>query len=114
MNPHDAACRLVIWSLRDFLRLPESIYWIWDNQTIKKRILNDGNRIQEYGILENVADDEKDFDYETNYSKNTKGLVKIRMQKILEYASIEGVAYKLQAKSKCYQTANFESNSAQI
>ena len=46
--------------------------------------------------------------------KNTKGLVKIRMQKILKYASVEGVAYKIQAKSKCYQTANFESNSAQI
>ena len=81
---------------------------------MKKRILNDGNGIQKYEILEIVADDEKDFDYETDYSKNTKGLVKTRMQKILKYASTEGVAYKVQAKSKCYQTGNFESNSARI
>ena len=79
-----------------------------------KQNLNDGNGIQKYGILEIVAGDEKDFDYETEYSKNTKRLMKIRMQNILKYASIEGVAYKVQAKSRCYQTGKFELNSAQI
>ena len=28
LYPHAAVCRLVIWSLRDFLRLPDSLYGI--------------------------------------------------------------------------------------
>ena len=68
--------------MRDFLRLEDSIRWIRDNkdantasfvsQTMKKQNLNDDNGIQKYGILEIVADEEKNFDYETEYSKNTK------------------------------------------
>ena len=42
----------------------------------------------------------KDFDFDTEYSKNTERLKKIRLQEILKNVSMKGVAYKYRQKSK--------------
>ena len=77
-----------------------------------------GDGKQKYRILGSAADDEKDFDFETEYSKNTqidwRRLEKIRIQEVLKCTSTEGMAYKVQAKRKCYQTGKFDLNCAQI